>query len=389
LAGANFSYANLTNVNLAGGTLTSANFTGAEVRGAYFAESTTPYGAWINTITPAQLYSTASYQNHDLTGIRLLARDFSGWNFAGQNLTNVVVQNLYGGAVGGIFTAADTRGAQVELPGASSTTNLIRPDGHVAGLHLTAGQSLLVRNYHGNPLASPNPVPIPIRIDQAMAMDPTGKLRLMLNGDHWDSRISFAPGIPVALGGGTLELSFAAGIDITAQIGRTFDIFDWTGVTPAGSFKLSSSYAWDVSKLYSSGQVMLVPRIGDLNFDGQVTISDFIDLASHFNSPGTAREGDLNYDGRVTISDFIDLASNFNSNYAGQTWAITPQDQLTLSSFAASVPEPGSLGLLGVAGIAPLLGRRINERRGKQSNGGEIPRLTFCFGTTRAPIAHS
>jgi uncharacterized protein YjbI with pentapeptide repeats len=34
-----------------------------------------------------QLYSTASYQAHDLTGIRLFG-DLSGWNFAGQNLTN-------------------------------------------------------------------------------------------------------------------------------------------------------------------------------------------------------------------------------------------------------------------------------------------------------------
>src|SRR5205085_10642675 len=61
-------------------------------------------------------------------------------------------------------------------------------------------------------------------------------------------------------------------------------------------------------------------RIGDLNLDGTVSISDFIDLAAHFNSSDpsiTWQEGDLNYDGSVTISDFIDLAANFNSSYAG------------------------------------------------------------------------
>ena len=43
------------------------------------------------------------------------------------------------------------------------------------------------------------------------------------------------------------------------------------------------------------------------------TISDFIDLASHFGaSSATWQMGDVNYDGSVTISDFIDLASNFN-----------------------------------------------------------------------------
>ena len=108
-------------------------------------------------------------------------------------------------------------------------------------------------------------------------------------------------------------------------------------------------------------------RIGDLNLDGQVSISDFIDLASHFNSPGTWQEGDLNYDGQVTISDFIDLASNFNSNYAGDTWPISPEDQQTLSSFAAAhgvaVPEPSILG----SGLLSLfccmrLGSRYNRR---------------------------
>ncbi len=92
-----------------------------------------------------------------------------------------------------------------------------------------------------------------------MAMDSTGTLSLLLDADAWDSSISFAPGIPVTLGG-TLELSFAAGVDIEAQIGRTFHIFDWTGVTPAGAFNLSSPYAWDVSQLYTSGQATLVPE---------------------------------------------------------------------------------------------------------------------------------
>jgi hypothetical protein len=98
-------------------------------------------------------------------------------------------------------------------------------------------------------------------------------------------------------------------------------------------------------------------RIGDLNLDGQVSISDFIDLASHFNSPGTWQEGDLNYDGQVTISDFIDLASNFNSNYAGETWPISPEDQQALSTFAASVPEPNIvLAILALSTAA--MGRR-------------------------------
>jgi len=89
-------------------------------------------------------------------------------------------------------------------------------------------------------------------------------------------------------------------------------------------------------------------RLGDLNLDGAVTISDFIDLASHFNAAGDWQSGDLNGDGVVTISDFIDLASNFNTNYAGGAMPISAGDENTLEAFATAhgvslVPEPGSL----------------------------------------------
>jgi hypothetical protein len=107
-------------------------------------------------------------------------------------------------------------------------------------------------------------------------------------------------------------------------------------------------------------------RIGDLNLDGNVTISDFIDLASHFNSPSaTWQDGDLNYDGSVTISDFIDLAANFNTSYGGASFPISAEDQATLSNFAAgigasSTPEPGTFALLALgAGIASHRRRRI------------------------------
>jgi len=321
LSGWNFAGQNLTNASFSQAYLTSVNFTGAEVRGASF------FSLFRNTgFTAAQLYSTASYQNHDLTGINFVANNMPGWNFVGQNLTNANfrVANLAGadfshanltGALFGEgfnanltnanfshanlvnadlstyyldntnFTAADTRGAIFFTNPSTITTNLIFPNGHVAGLDLTAGRSLLVRNYHGNFFGDYPNGPLPVVVDQHLTTDASGELQLMLDADVWDSRISFAPGIPVSLGG-TLELSFAAGTDVNAQIGRTFQIFDWTGVTPAGLFNLSSPYAWDVSRLYTSGQVTLVP-------------------------------------------------------------------------------EPGSLALLGIGGVAALLARRINQRRGK------------------------
>ena len=67
---------------------------------------------------------------------------------------------------------------------------------------------------------------------------------------------------------------------------------------------------------------------GDLNRDRTVSISDFIDLASKFNSPATKwSDGDLNYDGQVTVSDFIDLAANFNKTLAPPSPALAPASE--------------------------------------------------------------
>jgi hypothetical protein len=111
-------------------------------------------------------------------------------------------------------------------------------------------------------------------------------------------------------------------------------------------------------------------KTGDLNLDGQVTIADFIDLASNFNSTGaTWQEGDLNYDGAVTIADFIDLASNFNSSYAGGLAGVDAGDRQLLASFASSlgvdpsiigsaVPEPATISLVAVGAIGLMSRRR-------------------------------
>jgi hypothetical protein len=106
---------------------------------------------------------------------------------------------------------------------------------------------------------------------------------------------------------------------------------------------------------------------GDLNLDGTVSISDFIDLAANFGATGASwTQGDLNYDGTVSVSDFIDLAANFGATYAGEVFPISPEDSAKLAEFAAaqgaSVPEPG---LIGFAGIVILISsrRRIHPRK--------------------------
>jgi uncharacterized protein YjbI with pentapeptide repeats len=254
LAGANFAGQNLTNANFNNARLTGADFSGAEIRGANFDRYNPGTG-----ITLAQLYSTASYQAHDLSGISLEVANLAGANFAGQNLTNAIFS--YATLTGADFTAADARGAFLpSFPANAITNNFIRPDGHINGLVLDGGGLLVVRDYDGNPNNTLYPYnaipPIPITIDQHQSMAPGGTLRMVFEADAWDSTISFAPGIPVTLGG-TLELTFAADVNPATQLGRTFELFNWTGATPVSAFAVSSPYVWDLSRLYTTGEITL------------------------------------------------------------------------------------------------------------------------------------
>jgi uncharacterized protein YjbI with pentapeptide repeats len=289
LSGWNFAGQNLTDASFHGDTLTDADFTGAEVRGAYFGvgrrcDATSCFQ--VGGIELAQLYSTASYEAHNLRGINLSYNNLAGGNFAGQNLANAgfgaanltganfreanltntgfgafvpVGCNLFAGEcrwqyatlTDADLTAADARGAFFpyndlsHLSGAA-TVNLIWPDGHIKGLDLDAGRRLVVRDHDH----------VPITIDQHLTMGPGGTLRIVFEANDWGSTISFAPGMPVALGG-TLELTFADAVNLTSQVGRTLKIFDWTGVTPTGAFNISSPHRWDLSNLYTTGEVTL------------------------------------------------------------------------------------------------------------------------------------
>jgi hypothetical protein len=46
-------------------------------------------------------------------------------------------------------------------------------------------------------------------------------------------------------------------MNLASQIGRTFKLFDWTGVAPTGAFGISSPYTWNGSNLYTTGEITL------------------------------------------------------------------------------------------------------------------------------------
>jgi hypothetical protein len=101
-----------------------------------------------------------------------------------------------------------------------------------------------------------------------MGMGSDGTLQIVLDGNPWGSTISFDPGIPVSLGG-TLDVTFAAGVSPASLLGEPIQLFNWSGVTPTGQFAweddLPAGYSWDTSQLYSTGYITEVPEPATLS----------------------------------------------------------------------------------------------------------------------------
>ncbi|MCC7084490.1 MAG: hypothetical protein IT427_05740, partial [Pirellulales bacterium] len=193
--------------------------------------------------------------------------------------------------------------------------------------------------------------PLPIQIDQHFAMSADGTLQFLFEADAWNSTISFAPGIAVARGG-VLALGFAPGVNIADQFGRTFDLFDWAGVSPTGAFSISSPYHWDLTELYTTGEVTLLAP-GDFDADGDVDGADFVAWQTHFPtlSGATLADGDGDGDGDVDGADFVLWQTHF---------------PFLSSQGAAPVPEPNAAGLALVAAVS-LLGYRLRAAVGDRN----------------------
>ena len=111
LTNANFTDANLNSASFGCATLTNANFTNATIKNASF-DSTVGF-------IKEQLYSTASYKNKDLEGVKLGGNDLSGWNFEGQNLNSA----SFGKAT---LTNADFTNATIKNASFNSTVGFIK-----------------------------------------------------------------------------------------------------------------------------------------------------------------------------------------------------------------------------------------------------------------------
>ena len=123
-------------------------------------------------------------------------------------------------------------------------------------------------------------------------------------------------------------MTFAPGVNVATQSGRTIDLFDWTGVTPTGAFTVSSPYTWNLSNLYTTGEVTLtaVPSLpGDFNHDGTVDAADYVVWRKTDGTP-----------------------AGYN---AWRTHFGQPAGSGSVASANATVPEPTTLVMLIVAAV--------------------------------------
>ena len=111
-----------------------------------------------------------------------------------------------------------------------------------------------------------------------------------------------------------------------------------------------------------TGPAVLVryTKFGDSNLDGKVGFGDFQRLELNFGKPGYWINGDFNYDGMVDRADLALLINNYGQSIGQPSSPVAAAELASIQAFAGNVPEPGGLGVVGLAGA--MMRRRRRSR---------------------------
>ena len=129
--------------------------------------------------------------------------------------------------------------------------------------------------------------------------------------------------------------------------------FDPTKVTPV-------IYAQDASGGDYSDADVYATVPGDANLDGKVGFDDLVILARHYGQSDVGWiGGDFEGNGKVDFGDLVILARNYGAApTAAQLAQFDPAFQAAVEAAFAQVPEPATVGLLGLTGIGLMTRRR-------------------------------
>ncbi|HYO07882.1 MAG TPA: autotransporter-associated beta strand repeat-containing protein [Tepidisphaeraceae bacterium] len=179
----------------------------------------------------------------------------------------------------------------------------------------------------------------------ASAAATTALIKSGRNGGTWDGS-----GIVTTEGAAASGLT-SLGTATAEQMGLVGGTFGGQGVS-AGDLLVAYTYA------------------GDANLDATLDGDDYFQIDSNVNSPGATGwfNGDFDHNGRIDGDDYFILDRNIGRQAAGAVPAQTASSPMTaaaaggaLSDGVTAVPEPASIGLIGIA-AATLLGRRRRSR---------------------------
>jgi len=138
---------------------------------------------------------------------------------------------------------------------------------------------------------------------------------------------------------------------LTSAVGRT-----WTGynVWPDGLFRVGDDQPWCAAGMftldYVAANIVETPVLGDTDGDGDINATDLATLGLNWDPTGvndnTSYDGNFDFpgDSDVDATDLATLGLNWNPVGAG--------------AGATPTPEPATLGVLALGGLAVLVIRR-------------------------------
>jgi autotransporter-associated beta strand protein len=154
--------------------------------------------------------------------------------------------------------------------------------------------------------------------------------------------------------GGRLVLDYTGGSSPAAQVATVLDAgFDQTPRFSAGIIRSTT-----VTNLIGLGwredtgaQTVTIARTyyGDADLNGQVDVNDLGTLATNWQALQSWGGGDFDYDGSVGVNDLGLVATNWQAGVGNPLGPSFADAAAALGLPGVAVPEPASMGLLGIA----------------------------------------